>query len=440
MGFKKAIIYGALYGVTIFMFASLFFLTPKESDSFPILRVFILVFAGILLTKYLIYMLIAPWHDVIIERKKNFWKKMNPLISIIIPAYNEGSGVIGTVKTILKSKYRNVEVIVVNDGSVDDSDALMKKFLGMPLSLPVRYFYKENGGKGKALNYGIEQARGDIIMTIDADCVVTPDTIGNFAKVFDDPKVMASVGNVKIANTETIVGTVQYLEFLFSFYFKKAESVMGMIYIIGGAAGAFRRGVFEKIGLFDHHIITEDIELTMRIQEAGMKIVYASDAIIYTEGASDINGLMKQRLRWKKGMFETLSKHPELLFSRNPHHNRALSWFLLPLCYFGNVQLALELWFLAFLYVYSIFTSDFSSFFSGVAIVSSMFFVIMAFEGKEQRKLSFFLLSPIAWLLFYLSTIVEVQALARTVWCIMTGKQVTWQRWERKGISLQASN
>ena len=445
MGFKKIIVYIFLYILTGGIVASVFLLKPTIAPDYPILRTLIITFASVLLCKYFIYMFLSPWHAVLQARSERRFKRQNPLLSIVIPAYNEGYGVLETVKTILNSKYRNAEVIVINDGSADESDILMKeftsrgrlaKFANTVDRIPVRYFYKENGGKGRALNFGIQQARGDIIITIDADCVVTPDTIGNFAKVFDNPKVMAAVGNVKIANTDTIVGVVQYLEFLFSFYFKKAESVMGSIFIIGGAAGAFRRDIFEQIGMFDHTTITEDIELTMRIQKAGMKIVYASDAIIYTEGANSPRSLAKQRLRWKKGMFETLGKHPELLFSTQDNHNFPLCWFLLPLCYFGNIQLGLELFFLAFLYVYSFLTSDFASFLSGMAVVSSMFFVIMFFEGKEHRKLGFFILAPIAWMLFYLSTVIEFQALVRTVWCTLTGKKVVWQNWNRQGISV----
>jgi biofilm PGA synthesis N-glycosyltransferase PgaC len=450
MATKKGLIFISLYAITGFIIWSLFFFTPVESNSYPLLRIFIISFASILLTKYFVYMLIAPWHDVRIAMRS--YQKRYPLVSILIPAYNEGAGVLSTVKTILASTYKNVEVIVINDGSKDNSDKLMRAFVkeynsrsidGVKQKIAVRYFYKENGGKGKALNFGIEKAKGDIIMTIDADCVLTPTTVGNFVRSFDNPKVMAAVGNVKIANTETMVGVVQYLEFLFSFYFKKAESVLGMIYIIGGAAGAFRKEVFSRVGMFDHTTITEDIELTVRIQKAGMKVVYASDAIVYTEGASDLGGLMKQRLRWKKGLFETLGKHRDLLFSTSRKHNMPLCWFLLPLTYFGNVQLGLELFFLAFLYIYSFMTSDFASFISGIVIVFSMFIIIMFFEGQDDYtyktfgRFGFFALAPIGWLIFYLSTVVEFQALTRALWCTARGKKVTWQAWQRVGITAQ---
>ena len=303
----------------------------------------------------------------------------------------------------------------------------------------VIYHYKENGGKGSALNAGIKLSSGEIIMSIDADCYVAPEAVQNFVKCFADPNVMAAVGNVKIGNTKTILGTVQYLEFLFSFYFKKADSLLNTIYIIGGAAGAFRREVFEKIGGYQTRHITEDIDLSVRIQKAGMRIVYAADAIVYTEGASDLRGLMKQRLRWKRGRFQTFREHWDLFFSSsagegNPTRSVFLTWGVLPLALFGDVQLFGEVFFLAFLYAYSFWTDNFSSFISGIIVVSSMFAVQLFNDRQQAKKISFILLAPIGWLLFYISTFVEHHALLKSMWGSLKKEEVKWQRWQRQGV------
>ena len=116
-----------------------------------------------------------------------------------------------------------------------------------------------------------------------------------------------------------------------------------------------------------------------------MKIVYAQDAIVYTEGAVDFAGLIKQRLRWKRGRFETFLKYRSLFFSTDKKHNKVLSWIVLPLAVFGDMQLSFELFFIIFLYVYSYITNDFSSFISGIIIVSSMFIVqIISDENKKS--------------------------------------------------------
>lgn len=437
---RSHLIYASLYLVTGSIIASVFLWRPQVEYDFPLLRLVIIVFASVLLTKYFFYMVTAPWFDVWKRFDEKKWPKHTPKVSVLIPAYNEEVGVLSTVKTILASEYRNIEIIVVNDGSTDGSDNMMRDFLKHKAwfdGIEVKYFYKENGGKGKALNYGLERATGDIIMSIDADCILTPSTVGNFVKRFDNPRVMAAVGNVSIGNTETILGTIQYLEFLFSFYFKKAESLFGTIYIIGGAAGAFRKEVFEKIGNYNHTNITEDIELSVRIQAAGMKIVYASDALVYTEGAVSLSGLLKQRLRWKRGRFQTFFEHSRLFFSLNKRHNKLLTFVMLPLAYFGDVQLFFEIPFLAFLYVYSYLTHDFSSFISGVIVVSSMFLVQIAFDGnKKKGKLLLIALAPIGWLLFYVSTYVEFSALIKSVWGSIRKKEVVWQKWQRQGVGI----
>lgn len=277
-------------------------------------------------------------------------------------------------------------------------------------------------------------ASGDILLSIDADCVVMPDTVKNFVRCFVDPEVKAAVGNVKIGNVKKLIGSLQYLEFLFSFYFKKADSFMNTIYIIGGAAGAFRKEVLDQLGGYNTKNITEDIDLSVRIQDLGMKIVYVDKAIVYTEGASELKGLMKQRLRWKRGRFETFMENKHLFFSTQKHHNKILTWIILPLAWFGEVQLSSELFFLVFLYIYSYLSNDFSSFISGIVVVGSMFFVQMFFDDTKTQKFSFYILMPIGWLLFYISTYVEFNALFKSVWGLVRKQELKWQKWQRQGV------
>lgn len=396
-------------------------------------------------------MMVSPWYDVVIafQRKRQTEKGLpsyRPLVSVIVPAWNEEVGLVKTVKTILESEYANVEIIVVNDGSTDGSDLLMRTFINEynamhkkdPCKIDIVYNYKENGGKGLALNDGVRLSKGEIIVSIDADCMLLPSTVGNFVRHFENEKVMAAVGNVKIGNQKSLLETLQYLEFLFSFYFKKADSLLNTIYIIGGAAGAFRRSVFEKIGFYSSDNITEDIELSVRIQKAGMKIVYAADALVYTEAATTFKGLGAQRLRWKRGRFQTFMEHKSLFFSERKRHNKILTWLILPMALFGDLQLFFEVFFLAFLYVYSFITHDYTSFISGILVVSTMFFV-QIWEDKTRKKkdlLTLYFLAPIGWLLFYVTTVIEYRALVKSLWGLARGKELAWQKWNRVGISV----
>lgn len=429
----KLVTFLILYLITFALIFSYFLLTPTYQPEYPIIRTLIIAFASVLLIKYVLYMIVSPWHDVstlwqrvqkLRTQKKQ--RRYNPKVSVLIPAWNEEDGVITTAKALLKSTYHNLEIIIINNASTDNTEKNIKKLItkqqksqknsdknkNRTLTQPkIVYEFEPQSGKGFALNKGLKRASGQIIITIDADCFVPPSTIANFVTHFRDSKVMAAVGNVKIGNTQTLVGVVQYLEFLFSFYFKKADSLVDVIYIIGGAAGAYRKQVFRKIGGYSTTNITEDIDLSVRIQDAGMKIVYAADAVVYTEGASELTGLMKQRLRWKRGRLETFAEHRHLFFSADTNHNKLLSWFILPLAIFGEAQLSLEMVFLLFLYVYSYFSQDFTSFYSGIIVVSSMFIIQAVFDKQRQDSKKILLLAPIGWLLFYISTFVELNAL-----------------------------
>lgn len=444
---RKVFVYVVLYIFTIAIVASTFLITPNIRTDFPTLRFIIIIFATVLLSKYFIYMCLSPWYEVLLALKQRRFRGLrktpfNPRVSVLIPAWNEGTGVITTINTLLNSAYKNLEIIVINNASTDNTEQNLKKLIREYYDahavakdrIEIVYALETTQGKGHALNRGLSIATGEIIVSIDADCSVPSSTINHFVTHFEDTDVMAAVGNVRIGDTTHLLGVVQYLEFLFSFYFKKADALMNTIYIIGGAAGAFRKKVFDDLGPYSLTNITEDIELSVRIQNAGMKIAYASDAIVYTEGATTMSGLMKQRLRWKRGRFETFAEHKKLFFSTRKEHRKILTLLILPLALFGELQLFFEIFFLLFLYVFSYLMNDYSSFISGVAVVSSMFVVQIAFDKHKETRLSFMLLAPIGWLLFYASTFVESQALIRAVWGYARGSEVKWQKWERTGV------
>lgn len=440
---KRALIYIGLYLTSFALIASIF-IVPKQSTVYiPWITDIILFFSFIFLTKYFIYMFLSPWYDTAMAIQKLKYRKQivsyQPRVSVIIPAWNEEVGLLNTVESLLNNSYPNLEIVVVNDGSTDNSDQLMQDFMAThdesENTRKIVYHYKENGGKGSALNRGIQLSSGEIIMTVDADGVVSQDAVKKFVAYFTDPKVMGAVGNVKVANTDSVIGVTQYLEFIFSFYFKKADALMGSIYIIGGAAGAFRRKVFDILGPYSEGNITEDIEITVRMQRAGMRIIYAPDAIVYTEGASDIKSLMKQRLRWKRGRIDTFIEHKNLFFSTKKKHNKILSWIVMPFAVLGDTQLIFEIPFIIFLYTIAFITHDATPFMTSIGIVSFVFLVQIFSSDRKYNKISPYILMPIGWLMFYLITMVEIQALARSFWDIYHKKELHWQRWERKGIS-----
>ncbi len=397
---------------------------------------FVILFMPILV-RYFVNVFISPLYPIAKNIKSRRFQKMRPdykpLVSVIIPAWNEEVGILNTIKSVLANRYRNLEIIVVNDGSSDRTHEVVKSFIiNYSGSREIKYFLKKNGGKSSALNLGIRKSAGSIIITIDADSAMHKNTVANFVKRFRDPTVMCVAGNVKIGNHKTLIGLMQSIEYLGGFYFKKADSMFGSIYIVGGAAASYRRQVFRKLGLFDRSTSTEDIEMSTRIQQARMKIAYADDAIVYTEGPSDIKSLIKQRLRWKYGRFETFYKYRQLFF--NIHGNRYLTFFVLPLAVFAELLLFFEVIMLTALYYYLFSTGNFSSLIVSIIISAAVLSVQVLSDTKSRRGYYLLLWAPVVWLLFYFIDFIEFNALMRSIWALMRKKKISWQRWKRVGV------
>jgi len=230
---------------------------------------------------------------------------------------------------------------------------------------------------------------------------------------------------------------MQRLEYLFGFYFKRAHCVMGAEYIYGGACAAFRRATtFEYFGYFDEKNKTEDIEMSMRTKYHGMRSIYAEDVICYTEGASNYLALINQRLRWKKGRFDTFLHYRRMFFSLDKKHNKFLGWFILPFALFSELQLILEPIGATLLITYSVLSGEFVSLALSMLFVGISYFTVAVFGErltlKERAKL--LMLWPFTWPLFYVVVWIEFHALIRGFHMVLRGDSLEWQKWQREGI------
>jgi cellulose synthase/poly-beta-1,6-N-acetylglucosamine synthase-like glycosyltransferase len=403
-------------------------------------------FASIMLFKYTVYLVIAPFYSLQemirkarIDRDDKHSLIKNYKVSVIIPAFNEEVGVVKTINSVINNSYRNMEVIIVNDGSTDNTETVIRKYIDdLRITNPtsaekITYVYKDKGGKGKALNKGISIATGEIIITLDADSTLEENALKNLVRYFKDPKLSAVVGNVIIANNKTFIGLIQSLEYLFGFYFKRSHAVLGAEYIFGGACAAFRAKIFNTIGTFDEENKTEDIEMSMRIRSYGYKCTYAEDVICYTEGASSIEGLVNQRLRWKKGRFTTFWKHRNLFFSYK--HNKSLSYFVLPFSILSELQLLFEPISISLLAAYSFVANDYLSLFLGLMFIFVIYLVngLFSYRGINLKLLLYF---PFTWPYFYLLEWIEYIALLQSLRMLIRGQEVEWQAWKREGVAL----
>lgn len=290
-----------------------------------------------------------------------------PTVSILAPAYNEGATIVENVRSLLSLYYNKLELVVINDGSKDDSlqkliDAykLEKVDFFVNYSIPtqqVRAVYKTshpaynklvvvdkvNGGKADALNVGINIASNDYIVCIDADCILEHDAILKMVKPFleeGEARVIASGGVIRIANScevrngrltrvylpENYWARMQALEYIRAFLLgRMAWTRLDGLLLISGAFGAFDKEIAIKCGGYSTETVGEDMELVVRMRrymhenDLPYTVTYIPDPLCWTEAPETTNILSRQRNRWTRGTIETLRSHKKIFL--NPRYD-----------------------------------------------------------------------------------------------------------------------
>lgn len=286
-----------------------------------------------------------------------------PSLSILAPAYNEAATIVENVRSLLNIYYNNFEVIIINDGSKDDSLQklipvydleLVPYFIEQPLvTKPIRGIYrsrnpvykklvvvdKVNGGKADALNVGINIARNKYVVCIDVDCILEQDAMLKLTKPFlekGDKRVIATGGVVRIANScevedgkivkvhlpKQFLPRMQTLEYIRAFLLgRMAWSRMDGLLLISGAFGAFDREIVIKAGGYNHNTVGEDMELVVRMRrymeerDLPYEVAYIPDPLCWTEAPASFKILGRQRNRWTRGTIETLRMHRKMFFN-----------------------------------------------------------------------------------------------------------------------------
>jgi cellulose synthase/poly-beta-1,6-N-acetylglucosamine synthase-like glycosyltransferase len=207
-----------------------------------------------------------------------------PLVSVIVPAYNEEVNAARTISSILQQDYPRLEVIFVDDGSTDSTYETVRT--AFENERRVKVYTKRNGGKASALNTGIENAAGDFTVCIDADTQLKKDAITELMKCFDFDKadhegvVGAVAGNVKVGNEVNMITRWQSIEYITSQNFdRRAFDLLDCITVVPGAIGAFRKKAILEAGGFTSDTLAEDCDLTMRMHRIGYEIRNCNQAI-----------------------------------------------------------------------------------------------------------------------------------------------------------------
>ena len=249
----------------------------------------------------------------------------SPFVSILVPCFNEGETIAPAMESLLELDYPSYEILVINDGSTDDTLPKARRYEGHFGGVSVRVFDKPNGGKWSALNLGFKRSSGELILCVDADSRLEPRSLRRMVNRIRSPRVAAVAGQVRVRNRHNLITQLQSLEYqMGNGAVRMGQSYFGTILVIAGALGLFRRSAMEEVllrnindpcddpgaasGPYEGNTFAEDFDLSLSILSLGGRIVYEPLAVSFTTAPDGVASLISQRYRWLRGSFQVLYK------------------------------------------------------------------------------------------------------------------------------------
>lgn len=241
-----------------------------------------------------------------------------PLLSILVPCFNETANVAATIAAAVSQTYPNYEVIAIDDGSSDTTAAVLDRLLGAYPHLRVVHL-AANQGKAMALRMGALVARGEFLVCIDGDALLDADATSYLARLLiENTRVGAVTGNPRIRTRSTLLGRVQVGEFSSIIgLIKRAQRIYGSVFTVSGVIAAYRRSALHRCGYWSLDMVTEDIDVSWMLQADHWSIQYEPDALCWILMPETFAGLWKQRLRWAQGGAEVFMKQFSSMFVWN---------------------------------------------------------------------------------------------------------------------------
>lgn len=260
------------------------------------------------------------WILGLFESSSSSPKKLSsfPLVSICIPAYNESKNIIESIESALGLDYpkKNLQILVVNDGSSDSTKEVVERYLSQHPEHPVTLINQRNKGKGAAMNAGLKAATGEYYISLDADSMVSPDALSVILPHFSQDHIAAVLPMIRVQDPKTIMHKIQHCEYLINFFLKKLFSNLNCIHVAPGPFAVYRKDVLVKLGGFDEDNLVEDLEMAVRLQKHHYHIIQVLNTTIMTKAPSSFKQFYKQRNRWYKGSLLNIFKYRKMMFNK----------------------------------------------------------------------------------------------------------------------------
>jgi len=270
----------------------------------------IIVFFYAMLLIYVFKLAFRVTLSLVYSLRKVGDSQVHPMISVIVPSYNEEVTIASCIQSLSSLDYPNYEVIIVDDGSIDKTLEIAKSLE----TTKIRVVHQENRGKANALNTGVQLSESEIVVTVDADTTIRRDGLARVARRFArNPRLGAVAGNIKVEQGSGLLNALQSMEYTVGInLIRKAESMLRSVMIVPGPMAAMRREAIQSVGLFSDDTFAEDFDATMKLSKVSYGVEYEENALAYTDVPKSLEDLMKQRRRWYRGMIQVLDKHRDM--------------------------------------------------------------------------------------------------------------------------------
>ncbi len=288
---------------------------------------------------YLVYSFIAFYFLFLFlliyaKNKKNFFSipkiTKNYSLSIVIPCYNEGESIVGTIEAVLNSDYKGLKkIIVVDDCSTDNSYAAIKKYAKKYKKIMVLRTPKNTGKASGSKNYGAKFVDTELIGFVDADSYPQKDAIRKMIGFFDDKKMASVTSSILVKKRKRFIEKLQLIEYRIIAFTRKLLGFVGAIYVTPGPLAIYRKKAFDDVGRFDENNLTEDIEITWRFLSNGYKIEMSVPSRAYTVVPDRFKTWYLQRVRWNIGGIQTINKYKKTFARKGILGSFVLPFFIL---------------------------------------------------------------------------------------------------------------